>query len=241
MKTKGFDSLTLHDDLLLSLPMSEGGGTILTQDVAKPHHPVTLVHAPVWTALGTSLQVLAFDGANDYMECAAADCVDLDFTAGDFSLACWCYWTGTSSDIVMARYKLDPTGADPSGWETYFDDTIPAVSLTLRFHHIAGGGSYRTGCYSTGWTKNTWWLMGISRSGAYPLMYRNGQGVTVTYDAGGLTDPRTSDDDLVIGTRFSKDTNFWTGQLWNPRIWGRNLAAAEHMAIFNRERHLFGV
>lgn len=237
MSTRCLDKDSLNTSLLLSLPMQEGAGTVLTQDVAKPHHPISLVHAPVWTALGTGLQVLDFDGASDYMECVSASCADLDFTAGDFSIACWCYWegaTGGVADILMGRYELDV-----SGWEVYFDDSDPLRTLTLRVHH--GGVPARTAATSYGWTKDIWWLVGISRSGAYPLHYRNGIGLEMSYSTGGITDPVTSAQDLVVGVRYTKNINFYDGKLWNPRVWGRCLEPWEQMTIFNRERELFGV
>lgn len=239
MPFRGIDNSLLYDDLLLSLPFEEGSGTIRTQDVAKPHHLVTQIHAPVWTTLASGLQVLDFDGANDYMECQAADCADLDFTAGDFSIACWCYWegaTGGVADILMGRYELSV-----SGWELYFDESDPLITLNLRVHHAGDPAGDRTSGYSLGWTKDNWWLAGISRSGAYPSMYRNGLGVDMAYSAGGIANPATCAEDLVIGVRYTKNINFYDGKMWNPRIWDRKLESWEHMEIFNRERALFGV
>jgi hypothetical protein len=236
---RGFDKEDLGKGLLLSLPMREATGTVLTQDVAKPHHLVTMIHSPVWTALANGLQVLDFDGNADYMECDGASCADLNFTTGDFSIACWCYWegmTGGVADILMGRYELSV-----SGWELYFDDSDPLRTLNLRVHHAGDPAGDRTAGYSLGWTKDTWWLVGVSRSGAYPLMYRNGAAVEMTYSAGGIANPSTCAEDLVIGVRYTKNVNFYDGKLWNPRIWGRSLSATEWAELFNQERHLLGV
>jgi hypothetical protein len=232
---RGFDNIALNQGLLLSLPFREGTGTALTHDEAKPHHLVTMIHSPAWATLASGLQVLDLDGANDYLECQGPDCADLNFTTGDFSLACWCYWEGDSSDILLGRYDLSV-----SGWETYFDDSDPLRTLSYRASHAGDPAGDRTGCYSYGWTKSIWWLVGISRSGLYPLMYRNGAAVATTYSAGGVQSPATCAEDLVIGVRFSKGANHYNGKMWNPRIWGRSLSAAEWAELFQQERHLFG-
>jgi hypothetical protein len=230
MTIQGFDNLSLNRELLLSLPFREGTGTILTQDEARPHHLVTMIHSPAWATLASGLQVLDLDGANDYLECQGADCADLDFTTGDFSLSCWCYWegmTGGVADILMGRYELSV-----SGWELYFDDSDPLRTLNLRVHHAGDPAGDRTAGYSLGWTKDTWWLVGLSRSGAYPLMYRNGAAVAMTYSAGGIANPSTCAEDLVIGVRYTKNVNFYDGKMWGPRIWGRSLSAAEWSELF---------
>ena len=45
-------------------------------------------------------------------------------------------------------------------------------------------------------------------------MYRNGEPVTTTSDI--LIDPEATTQDLVIGTRYSKDANFYKGPF--PRL-----------------------
>jgi hypothetical protein len=222
----------LNDNLLLSLPFREGTGSVLTHDEAKPHHLVTQIHAPVWTTLPSGLQVLDFDGAFDYLECQGADCADLDFTAGDFSLACWiCPDDLSGTGIVMGRYELDV-----SGWEWYVGS---GTHLSLRANH--GGAPTRTSADGTSLVNAVWQLVGVSRSGLYPLMYQNGQAMAMTYSAGGMQNPAACGEDLVIGVRFTKNAAHFNGKMSAPRIWGRSLAASEWAEMFEQERHLFGV
>lgn len=233
MAIRSLDRNALNTGLVLSLPFREGTGTVLTHDVAKPRHAISLVNSPTWTAVAGGTGVLQLDGITEYLECPAAACEDLDFT-GDFSIACWCYWTGNSADIIAGRYEMDL-----SGWEIYFDDTDPLRTLTLRVHH--GGAPARTAATSYGWTKSNWWLMGISRSGAYPVHYRNGAALDMSYSAGGIQDPAASGQDLVVGVRYSKNANHYQGMLWNLRAWSRCLVPAEQMMLFDCERHQFVV
>ena len=233
--TKGYDK-AINNDLLLALPFHEASG-LITQDVAKPHHPVTLRGTiPSWATIASGLGMLNFNGAGDYLDSPAADTADLDFTTDDYSIAVWEYheWTA-QSQIVIARYAVDL-----DGWELYFWDTGPINYLTLRHHH-GSLATDRTGCGSIGWDNNTWHLIGISRSGAYPLHYRNGMGVEVTYDVGGLSDPDSCNRDLVIGARYTKNADWYKGMQWNPRVWSRRLQPWEHRAIFDAEREIFGL
>lgn len=236
---RSLDKDSLGMGLLLDLPMAEGTGTATTRDVAKPHHVITLTHSPAWAQLPSGQQVLSLDGANDYLSAPGASTTDLDFTTGDFTICCWTYWEGDSSDIIVGRYELDV-----SGWEVYYDDGDPLRTLSLRLSH--GGVPARTGCYSYGWTKSNWWLMGISKSGGYPgvypLMYRNGWAVEMNYSAGGfLTAPGTCNKDLFIGCNNGHTANHFNGKLGGLRIWNRALAPEEHRRLWDQDKHFFGL
>jgi hypothetical protein len=240
---KGYDDLPMNSDILLDLPFYEGVGAI-TRDQAKPHHQdVDLVLTPTWDTVALSgLGVISFDGTTDeYLELAGANCADLNFTSGDYSIGTWMTWgNGTDDDqTVIARYLNDN-----NGWELYLYDGGGADrTLTMRHHHASTlvGGNPRTACYSGDWTYDTWWFLGISRSGGLAQHYRNGDAIATTCSAGGLVDPETCAQDLVISIRGTKDANHLFGSQWRPRIWNRALSAADWTEIFETERDLFGV
>jgi len=180
-------------------------------------------------------------GATDgvYLDCAAANCADLDFMAGDYSLGVWFRWETTGNSlIIIGRYEVDV-----SGWELYlWRAPGPIDYLTLRHHHAGTivGANPRSACYSVGWTPEVWWFMGVSRTGGGEgVFYRNGGAIATV--AGGLVDPETCPQDLVLGARYSKDSDWYKGQKWRPRAWPRILTAAEWLNIFEQERHFFGV
>ena len=227
-----YDDLSINESILLDLPFREGTGTI-TQDVAKPHHPIDLINTPTWTALGSGLMTLNLNGINEYLECDTADTGDLDFTSGDYSVGGWFNWADTvhDSQIIIARYEVSD-----SGWEVYLTESGALRYLTLRHHHLAGA-SLRTGAYSLGWAYGTNWFFGISRSGTSAQFYRNGAAVTTTSDT--LIDPETCSQDLVIGTRYTKDSNYISNMLWRPRVWGRALTADDWMNIYQLEKGWF--
>ncbi|MBA7663298.1 hypothetical protein ES703_71337 [subsurface metagenome] len=232
----GYDNLVFNHQVLLDLPFREGIGALYTHDVAKPHHPLTMVGAPAWTPLASGLMVLTLT-ANDYIWGLAADTVDLDFTAGDYSLGGWFYFTpgGADDKTLMARFLLDN-----DGWELYhYTNEI----LTLRHHHAAGA-TVRTAAYSENWAFSKWWFMGVSRSGAGAQFYRGDASglvaLTTTISPGGLIDPETSGANFFVGTDTT-GVNDYNGMLWRPRPFGKALSESEWRLIFEMERHWLGV
>ena len=225
-----YDNLDINRDILLDLPFREGRG-IITQDMAKPHHPVTLVGTPSWSALDSGKMALELGGwgSGDYAQCLAADCTDLDFTSEDFSIGGWFQWENTVEDshILIARYELSV-----GGWEVYLTEAGALRYLSLRLHHAAGA-TLRTGAFSLGWNYDTLWHFGISRSGNSALFYRNGVVVDTTSDV--LIDPETCNQDLVIGIRYTKNANYLKGLLPHLRAWGRALSADDWLAQYERE------
>jgi len=148
-----YDNLGYNRRMLLDLPFREGIG-VITQDVAKPHHPVTLVGAPAWGALVSGKMALTLGGlgSGDYGQILNADSADLGFTSGDFSVGGWINWTVNEfSQIVIARYELSV-----GGWEVYLTQAAGLHYLTLRLHHAAGLTT-RTAAYSLGWTPGLWY------------------------------------------------------------------------------------
>lgn len=237
-KMKGFDKLDLNYGLVLDLPFNEGfgGNGTLTRDISPAHHEITMTIAPTWTQWPLSnITYLQYNGAQ-YLEGAAANTADLDFTTGDYSFASWVYiFNSAVAQILMGRYALDT-----DGWEIYFEDQLIHGYLQLRHHHASLAPNVRDGCYSEGWFSG-WCLMGMSRRDAYPTHFRNGRPLEMTYEAGGLADPDSANRDLVIGVRFTKNANYSTSGMKHLRAWDRYLEEEDHRAIFETERFKYGV
>ena len=232
----GYDNKSINHQMLLDLPFLEGIGAI-THDQSKVHHEdVTLINTPTWATLSSGLGVLELDGAAEYAELANADSLDLDFLATDYSLGGWINWSHAAHDDqhIIGRYEIDV-----SGWELYLYDD-PNYYLTLRHHH-AGGATLRTACYSSGWVQDTWHFFGISRSGTSQAHYRNGVPLTVSCSAGGLINPETCAQDLTIGVRFTKGSEYFKNQMQGLRVWDRSLSASEWLYLFETEKHWFGL
>ena len=237
MPSTYYDSLGFNADILLHLPFREATGTI-TSDVAKPHHPILLMNAPTWTTLPSGLGTLTFDGINQYAKCLAANSVDLDFMAGDYSAFGWFNWTdlGGNPSIVIARYEVDV-----SGWEIYVEEESGVYYLTLRHHHAGTlvNGHPRTGAFSVGWPPGTWFNFGITRVGGTITMYRNGVALVTSMSLGGMVDPETCNRDVVVGTRFTVDSNWYQGPIQGVRVWGRALSQEEFMIMYELEKRWF--
>jgi len=245
----GFDKLGINHELLLGLPFREGAG-IITHDRAKPHHILTQ-HVPgggsfAWGNLDTGCPYLQFipigGGATDgvYLDCPAADTVDMDFISGDYSIGGWINWgAGTNqSEILIGRYATEV-----DGWDIYLNAV--SNSLSHRHHHSSlGAGNLKSECFSSGWIPGTWDFFGVSRIGGdlYPLHYRNGIPLVMSYEVGGMLDPDTANRDLVMGARaITLAGNWYYDMMWNIRVWGRALSEEEWKFILHREKHWLGV
>ena len=229
MQSISYDTLGVNSGILLDLPFREGTG-IITQDVAKSHHPITMVNTPTWTTLASKLGVLTLDGVNQYLQCTNASSADLGFTTEDYSVSGWFNWTtgGNTSQIIMGRYEVFV-----GGWELYLYETL---TLTMRHSH-AGGVATRTAVYSAGWAYDTWHFMGFSRSGATGLFYRNGVALATLGDA--LEDIEPTTYPLNIGQRYAGNTNYFKGSMYRLRIWSRVLTPTEWLRLYNSEAALF--
>jgi hypothetical protein len=226
---RGYDNLRFNHEMLLDLQFCEGTGTI-TRDWAKPHHePVTLTNVPTWTNAANDLTYLAFDGAApyDHLLLASANCADLNFTSGAFSGMCWYYPRTGGNRYIFNR------GLTTTGWCFYLN-TSNRMSLGTK---QAAVNQYSNGDVLT---LNTWQLVGFNRSGATVRIYTNGRDETVTAVAHVNPDSAAAQN-FYIGCTDAVGAGWMYGDLWRPRIWNRNIAAAEHLAIFEMERGLFGV
>ena len=246
MPYKGYDNKPENASILLDLPFYEGVGMI-TNDQAKPHHPMTMKDPGTgsfsWDALPSGLGVLTFvttgggPAAGVHLDSPAADTADLNFRGGDYSIGGWTKWQSDGfSEIVIGRY-----GTDLDGWDCFFN--AGSFSLSLRHNHASRGPNFSSQCFSSPWGVGVWNFFGISRLGAslYPLMYKNGVAITMSYEATGMLDPDTCNRDLVVGCRNTKDANWFKGSMWGLRVWNRALSAANWRRIFKKERAWFGV
>ncbi len=235
MSIKSYDSIPENADILLDLPFAEGVG-IETHDVAKSHHPVSLVNTPTWGTSPSGISILDLDeSSSEYAEIDAADSTDLDFTTGDYSFGLWynSLVTAEVSQLLAGKYVVNV-----GGWEIYTTKADPLRYLSLRHHH-AGGAGTRSSAFSLGWEFSTWWFLGISRSGSACQMYRNGEPVETTSE---LEDPETAAaSDIVIGARYTKDANFFNGSMYGLRMWPREVVESEWKNMFDRERDFFDV
>jgi hypothetical protein len=185
--------------------------------------------------------MLTFDGAGDYLEIDTVETADLNFITDDYSIVCWINWADTgTSEMIIGRYELDV-----SGWEIYLFKSGDVSYLTQRHHHAGTlvDGHPRTASSSVGWAPGTY-MVGITRVGggsAEGKHYRNGAEVTVTSSVGGVLDPETCAQDLVIGTKYTKNTDWFKGDMYRPRIWNRVLSSFEMGMLFAMERSKFGV
>lgn len=227
--TRGYDNIRHNMNLLLDLQVRKGTGT-LPQDYAKPHHVCTMVGAPTWAQLGNGLTYVDFVTATtDHIISVAGVTGDLNFTTGDFSCAVW-----IRPDIGGNRYLFVRGFIDADGWVFFYNTSEALVFGTYQF----GAAQYTTGT-ADDVAVNTWVLAGMTRSGAMARIYVNGVETTSSY--GTHVDPLTSARNLYIGCTDAVGAGWYDGDMWRPRIWARQLSEVGMRAVFESERHLFGV
>lgn len=216
---RSIDKNPLHTNLLLSIPLREGTGTV-TQDIAKPHHPLTIVGGPTWTQLTSGVWVLDMT-PTDYIRCLAASCADLDIT-GNLSLVAWVYPDSVANKCVISRWTAG------AGWmlQLESDGTYLYCSASQVSAPVA--------------TVGAWQLLGASRvdNSTDAHIYSNGMNAT----SGSVARTAVSTvQDLAIGVQSDLASNGFDGKIGGVRVWNRYLYPWEHKAIFDQERHLFGI
>jgi len=230
-----YDSLALNTNIELDLSMLEATGSLL-HDESKNHSMATMHTAlatPLW--LQTSSGRFGIDlnriypalDLDQYYDIPAADCTNLNFTATDYSLAVWFYWSdsGETSQVVMGKYAVSDRG-----WEVYLSEIGALMYMTVRHHHSAGA-SLRTASFSLGWEYGVWHLFSYSKIGTTGYHYRDGEPITTTSDT--LIDPEsTVGDDFRIGCRYTEDANWWKARFHRPRAWSRGLLPNEHRLLY---------
>ena len=232
-----YDSLELNRDIELDLSMLEATGELL-HDESRNHSTAqmhTAIATPLWLQtsagrFGIDLnRIIPFLDLQQYYDIPAAECTELDFTAGDYSLAIWFRWadSGETSQVVMGKYVVSDRG-----WEVYLSEIGSLRYMTVRHHHAAGA-SLRTASYSLGWAYNEWHLFGYSKIGATGYHYRDGLPITTVSDV--LIDPEsTIGDDFRIGCRFTEDANWFKARFHRPRAWSRGLSADDHRLLYRQ-------
>jgi len=242
---RGYDNLAINHGIVLDLPFREHS-VLITHDVAKPHHIATLTGPPTWTDVLTAgvgpsdLGILGFNGVNQFLEIPGADTLDLDFI-GDFSLAAWVYPIyGATAMVIMCR---NTTGID--GWCMFLFDNVPLGQLLSLRTNQAGPAPGYTECWAAGFTDSVPQLVGFSRdsAGLSAQAYRNGRPVTTNMGAGGMIDPVAcgAGNKLLIGIQEGEVISDYSGYMWRPRAWPRELSAEDWLNLFEREKHWFGV
>jgi len=223
------DKIGYNSECLLRLPFTEYTG-VVTYDTSKAPHRMALTGPPTWLAMGSGQPYLQFNGAGQYLQCPAADSIDLNFTFEDWTMLAWVWNNGAGG----AQLLLDQGRVDVDGWQWFLFGT----NIALRTNQA---GSHDEIAAVDGLLPSVWQLIGVTRVGIVGQFYRNGATIPTLLN-GGLADPVSVAGGrlLLVGCQEAI-ANFFTGNLAIPRIWPRALSAVEMAQIFAVERSRFGV
>ena len=229
--TIGYDSYHPNQSAVLDLQLRDGASS-LAHDFSKSHVAgATLTGAPVWTFLGNGLPYLEFNPANpDNIIVAALDSTELNFTSGAFSGAAWIYPNAYGNRWLMMK------GAAETGWGLWLSATSPYLQFTTE----QAGPTYQSTGGGASLALNAWQFVAFTRSGAVGRVYLNGIDAT-TVSATHVNPASAAAGAFYIGTTVGGGAGWYDGSLWRPRVWKCQLAAADIMALYHRERGLFGV
>lgn len=174
-------------------------------------------------ATGAHGRCLDFDPTEpSYVEIAAADSTQLDFTSEDFSIVCRVY----IDDLTGYRWIFSRGITNGDGYEFRINitDGIPYLNTNQSGAvQTTVGGTLTTG---------VWYTLGVSRDGAAVKIYANG--VDVTSTSGTHIDPATSARSAKIGIYDNKVAFPFDGKIEFLRIFGGiALSASEHLAWHN--------
>lgn len=264
----GYDNLPVNFQQLLSAPLREATGVAaaLTQDVARPHHVLALGGAGLaWGQIVLSnLTYLTLAATPDYIICAdavgaAGDCRDMNFgtapATDTFTLAMWIYTTNLANPNTLVCYG-EPSTVVPAGcgyrWYVAADGSIHFVTS-----QSGAGNEQDTLSAAAAVTVNIWWFLAVTCDGAYGVapavqanLYRNAVNVNLTQGshiapADCITTAPGAPYDFYIGTSFAAGATVaalsLVGNIWNPRVWERELPQIEIWELFEMERAFFGV
>ena len=194
-----------------------------------------------WTQLPSGQRVMSLNGASSLVDRANAATLSMGLRLNQgYTIEGWINWeiAAEISQIVIGRYELDV-----SGWELYLSKVGAVVSLTQRHHHAGTvvDTHPRSATFSNGWTENTPWHMAVVFQGNSTdcIHYRNAVPIAVTSSTGGIRAFEETAQDLVIGARYTKDANWYQGEMSKLRMLDYILSPAQIRSHYSATRRLF--
>lgn len=226
--------MSLARDLVLDVANQLGGaapGAAVLHDWSRYGSDGAITGA-VWAQVPTTgLWVLDFDPAiPSHVEIAEADCRQLNFTSGDFSLVKRVFIDNLITS-VRAFFTRGLANADGYYWFTYASGQIG-----FRTNQAAATQLSTTAVGAL--VINTWYTLGVSRIGATVHLYRNGVDITDTF--GVHINPLTCARSAKIGIYDDLAGQPFDGRMALLKVFNYALTSAQHRAMYHKTRWLFG-
>ena len=169
--TRGFDKYELQQGMDLDIKMVEGQGTIVHDWSKNAMDDPTMTGAPAWAFLGSGLNLLSYSDANpDFVEVAAAESTDMDYTTEDFTLAIWFY-----ADSIALRDLINRGLDNTDGYELSIT-ALGAIEFTTK----QAAAQQTTDTPDGEIVAENWYFVVITRDGASVRIYINGRDRTDT-------------------------------------------------------------
>lgn len=217
---KGKEALILPSYVKLDMAFGMGAGTTLFDKSRYRSHGT--ISGASW-ATGAHGYALDFNSATpDYIE-ILADQTQLNFTAGDFSIIARIYPT----NIVATYRRIFNRGViNTDGYGLWIENSTKKPWFTT---YQAGANQSSRG---ETLDVDTWYTIGVSRSGASVIFYQDG--VEATTSSGTHINPATCARTAKVGIYDDKVSHPFDGKIEFLRIFGGiALSASEHLAYHN--------
>ena len=198
-------------------------GTTVYRDYS-PYKNNGVITGATWQKLSSGLDVLNFDGTDDYVDLGKP--ASMDFT-GAFTLMCWVNCTAASQTAVISK--------EPTSTGGYFVRRWSDDKFYFAFFNDANTQSGQPASAVT--NLGQWYFVVGTYDGTNNKLYLNA-GTPVSVAA--VVTPAPGTKNWYIGTREPSDTDF-NGKIALLRVFSRALSAGDINGIFQTERHLFQV
>ena len=179
---------------------------------------------PDWVDTTQGLHVMEY-ASGDYV---AVTCPKLNFTSGPFSMVTRVMSTNMTGHQSPFSRGIHST----NGWRTLIINDGQFAAYTSQ-----AAASQKTSTAAGAITVDTWYTLGLSRSGNSILVYVDG--IDATNTVGVHDDPVTSDEIGYIGVRTVGGVEPFIGQI-SPliQVYSFALTAAQHLDIYNQWKGL---
>ena len=173
-----------------------------------------------------------FDGNSGYVSVPAS--ASLNAIAAAWTLAAWIYPTLARTTGNVASSPIAGVSATP-GYTMGYGSTAAFVADT-RIWAGFYSGSWRIATDPNPVTLNAWLHYGATWDGTTVRLYRNGAEVATHAPGGGVV-PGATASGIVIARRYDTGgaSPFFPGRVWNARVYPTALAAAQMLALYQRQ------
>lgn len=230
MYRPGLSIGSLYKDLVLEMPLdsvhTKGGvaGSEIISDLTPYSNDGTNNGATV------GVNSTSFDGISDFIDCGNDSSLDI---TGNITLSAW---------INIKEVQNNPYAAIIGKWETVLNERCYWLSYyhdfkIIEFFISPNGSDFSNVVSYIPSVFETWMMLTGVYNGIDMRIYENGiLKNTYVYSGGINSEPNK---EMCVGGRKDATDRVIEGNISKPKVWKRDLSAAEVLFMFEKEKGLF--